>query len=72
MGTVWLETPLADAKISPRPGVLAVAISWFKGDPVGSAARFTMLPLPLGLTACQENGPTVAVMSVFPFMAVAW
>ena len=67
----WLLIPLAEAKIVPRPGVLAVTVCWFKGDPSGSAVRETMFVPADGATCCQEKGPTVEVMSVVPLNADA-
>jgi hypothetical protein len=79
----WLLTPLALAKKKLEPGMLAVATCWFKHCPceplghcvvpAGSAVKLSALALwPLASTLCQLNGPTEAVMSVFPLKANAW
>jgi hypothetical protein len=79
----WLLTRLALAKNELEPGVLAVATCWFKHcpcEPLGhcvapaeSAVKVTELVLwPGARTLCQVNGPTEAVMSVFPLKANAW
>jgi hypothetical protein len=70
--TVGLENPLAEAKIMPWPGTLAVTIAWFNTVVVGGVeVRFTMLEPPEGVTCCQVKGPTLGVMSVEPLIAVA-
>jgi hypothetical protein len=49
-----------------------VTISWFKTVVVGGVdVKFTMPEPPVGVTCCQMNGPTVAVISVEPLVAVA-
>lgn len=71
-GTVWLFNPLAEAKIIPSPGIPAETISSFNaGVLAGVDVRFTMPLEPLGFIPCHENGPTVEVMSLDPFIAVA-
>ena len=71
-GTVWLFNPLAEAKIIPRPGTPAETISSFNAGVVaGVDVRFTIAPDPVGFTPCHENGPTLEVMSLDPFIAVA-
>jgi hypothetical protein len=35
------------------------------------AVKFTIVVLPVGVTVCQENGPTVEVMSAVPLKAKA-
>jgi hypothetical protein len=71
-GRVWLFNPLAEAKIIPSPGTLAETISSFNAGVVaGVDVRFTIALDPVGLTPCHENGPTLEVMSLDPFIAVA-
>src|SRR5215813_6253852 len=66
----WPLKPLAAAKIGSWPGILAVTISWLRGAVTGGELKFTIAEVP-GLISCHENGPTLAVMSVEPFIAVA-
>src|SRR5712691_10274240 len=40
-GWLWIPPTLVKKRLSP--GVLAVAISWFKGDPTGGELRVTAL-----------------------------
>ena len=65
-------TPLELAKIKVTPGVVAVAVCWFKGAPVAGPLRVTTLVWLPEATLCQVNGPTEGVMSVEPLMAKAW
>jgi len=72
-GTGWLWIPPTLVKKRLSPGVLAVAISWFKGDPTGGELRVTALVVcPARRTVCQAKGPTELVMSVVPLRANAW
>ena len=70
--TGWLWTPPTLVKKRPNPGVLAVAICWFKGDPTGGGLRVTALVVwPARRTVCQVKGPTELVMSLVPLKAKA-
>jgi len=66
----WPLNPLAAAKIGSSPGTLAVTTSWFRGEVTGGELNDTMTEVP-GLICCQEKGPTEAVMSLGPLIAVA-
>src|SRR6266567_660693 len=67
-----LCVPPALVKNRLMPGVLAVAISWFKGAPRGGGVRVTELVVwPARRTDCHANGPTEGVMSAVPLKADA-